>query len=425
MKAATISGVTLHIFSYVMLMNSLVWIYIYYHIPIWGYLGYTLDYSVGRHVAANCAAVILAIIAPKRMDSLTNFVLVLVSSSTLVALLSLYATRGYGAAYLISVLLFLWLVKGISSHVRFKIPQRNIPVWPIITISSFFLLTCAAWITLRGGLAKMQFSIADIYSLREDAMNTYFVGPFAYFINWAQKGFGTAVFALGVVQRSYILVLFSVCTQIFFYATLGQKMPIAMLAFVFAAIYISRNKTSALMLNWSIVFGIFLSAILVEWLGSDGTLLNSIFVKRIFFAPAESAVVHFEFFSTNNFTYFSDSFLRGIVEFPFQYTVMELISLEMTGETGLNPNIGVIATGYQHMGYLGLLLYAVISGLILSIFESISKGQPTWVSLSIAGLPMFILFTTSDMARVMLTHGGFVAMLIIILWPATLHARRL
>ena len=99
--------------------------------------------------------------------------------------------------------------------------------------------------------------------------------------------------------------------------------------------------------------------------------------------------------------------------------------MEMTGETGVNPNIGVIATGYQHMGYLGLLLYAVISGLILSIFESISKGQPMWVSLSIAGLPMFILFTTSDMARVMLTHGGFVAMLIIILWPASIHARRL
>lgn len=425
MKTSTLPQLSLHILSYVILMNALVYSYIYYQIPIWGYLGYEMDYSVTRHIVANFASVVLGLITPRKIDNLRSFVLVLVSSSTIVTLISLYAARGYEINYLISVLLFVGIVKTISSQVRFKIPQRKIPIWPVITISIIFIMICIAWIILRGGLGQMQFNILEIYSVREVAMSTFFVGPFAYFLNWAQKGFGTAIFALGLMKRSYILIAFAISTQIFFYATLGQKMPLAMLVFVVIAIYLSRSQLSAIALNGLIVFGLFLSAILFDWLGLQGLLMNSIFVKRIFFAPAEGAILHFEFFSENQFTYFSDSFLHGVIDFPFFNSVMELISIEMTGEIGINPNVGIIATGYQHMGYLGLFIYAITSALILSVFESISKGQPTWVLLSIAGLPMYILFTSSDLVRVMLTHGGLVAMFIIFLWPASTNLKKL
>lgn len=407
----------LHTLSYVILMNALIYSYLEYQVPFWGYLGYESDYSVPRLIVANIAVISLSFIVPKDMDSLSNFVLVFTASSIVVSILALYAARGFDITYLISVLVFILVIRAISSRLRFRIPSRNVPAWPIVTISILFIGMSVAWIIFRGGLGRINFQIADIYSVRSVAMDTYFVGAFAYILNWAQKGFGTALFALGIMRKSYGLIAFSLLIQIFFYATLGQKMPIAMLVFVFIAIYIAKNQTSAVFFNTILIFVLFVAAILVQLLGNEGLLLNSLFVKRIYFAPAESAIVHFQFFSENAHTYFSDSLLRGVIEYPYSNSIMELISFEMIGKTGINPNIGIIATGYQHLGYLGLLMYAVIAGIILSFCESLSKNLPLWVPLSVAGLPMYIMFSSTDMSRAMITHGGLIAMAILFFWP--------
>ena len=367
-----------HILSYVVLTNILVHSYVEYHVPIWGYLGYFVDYSPIRHIIANLGAVCLALLIPVRMVGLTSFTLTLVGSSTIAALLAMYATRGYSISYLISLLLFLLIVKLLATSLRFRIPPRKGSTVPIVAFTAGGLGVCVAWIVARGGLAHINFDIANIYSIREVAMERYFSGPFAYLLNWAQKGFGTALFALGLIKRSVVLVGFAVMVQVFFYASLGQKTPVAMLVFVVVAIFVWKYRPTAWSLNAVLIFLVLASEILFELLGYQGVVLNSLVVKRVFFATAEASILHFEFFSENAFTYFSDSILQGIVEYPFDLSVMDLISIMMTGESGVNLNVGIIATGYQNMGYPGLLLYAALSGLILAIFESLSKDLPSW-----------------------------------------------
>ena len=88
------------------------------------------------------------------------------------------------------------------------------------------------------------------------------------------------------------------------------------------------------------------------------------------------------------------------------------------GETGINPNTGVLGTGYMHIGYAGLLVYAIVSGLLLALFESLAKGLPQWVSLAVAGAPMYIMFTSTDLPIALMTNGGIVALLVLFLWPS-------
>jgi len=282
--------------------------------------------------------------------------------------------------------------------------------------SGGFFALCLTWIASRGGLSNLNFDISKIYSVREVALERYFVGPFAYMINWAEKIFGTTLFALGLVQGHMILIAFAVFGQVFFYAALGQKVPVAMLVFVIVGIAVTKYRISAWFLNLFLIFLIVISEFICEY----GLIEPfALFVGRVFFEPSISSVFFVEFFSENKFTFFSNSFLKGIIDYQYSADVFDLISIERLGDARMNPNVGIIATGYQHMGYLGLLFYAVLAGSILATFESLGKSTPNWVPLVIAGPSMYIMFTSVDMAVALVTNGGIIAMVILFLWPTT------
>jgi len=221
--------------------------------------------------------------------------------------------------------------------------------------------------------------------------------------------------AFGLARKSLALILFAMAGQTFFYATLAQKTPLAMIMFVFVSLYVARYRPRTYLLNTILIAVILVAVFLFDYMEKIEPI--ALIVNRFFFGPAGNNVVYFEFFSRNPFTYFSTTFLRSVVDYQYEISVFDLISIQRTGETGINPNVGVLGTGYQHMGYLGLLVYALLSGLILALMESLGKGLPRWVPLSIAGPSIYIMFTSTDLPVAMLTNGGIIALVILFLWP--------
>lgn len=404
----------MHVLSYVLLMNVLVYAYLEYQVPIWGYIGYTADYAVDRHIISNVGTVLLALIIPMRMSGLTSFILALVASSMLASMLALYAARGYSTGYLASVLIFVLIVRLLAEHVRFRIPPRKSSTTPILLVSAGTYGVCLAWIAARGGLSNMNFDLSRIYLMRDDASERYSVGLFAYLLSWGQKIFGTTVFALGIVKNSAFLISFVVLGHIFLFATLAQKSPLAMLVFVIAAIAVAKYRPMVSLLN-VLLISFIVAAIIIYENGAIEPL--ALIVMRVFFEPSGNSVFFFEFFSENKFTFFSTSFLKGIVDYPYDTNVFDLISMFRLGEARINPNVGILGTGYQHMGYFGLLFYAILAGLILATLETLGKGTPSWVPLAIAGPSMYIMFTSTDMTVALLTNGGIIAILMLFLWP--------
>ena len=413
-------SVTLHVLSYVLLTNVLIRTYLNYHMEYWGYLGYLENYSEYRHIVATVGAMLLAIIVPRRIKDLTSFTLVLVASSTVCALLALYAARGYSIWYLLFVGVVIIIVRGVS-RLKLEIPPRVGSIYPVKFLAVGGVSVSLLWIAMHGAFSSLSFDIYAIYSVRDFAMEQYFTGPFAYIMNWATKIFGTTTLALGIINRNPLYFFGGLASLILFYATLGQVTPLAMIVFVFAAIYAAHNQISAWFVNASLIAVVVISELLLDIFGVSGIVLNSIAVKRLFFGPADAMVLYYEFFSDNPFTYFSTTFLRGVVESPYDRPVLELIALVKTGDTELNPNVGILGTGYQHMGFLGLLIYAFLAGAVLALFNSLSRHLPAWVPMAIGGPSLYIMFTSSDFTRSLFTHGGLVALVILFLWPARMR----
>ena len=75
-------------------------------------------------------------------------------------------------------------------------------------------------------------------------------------------------------------------------------------------------------------------------------------------------------------------------------------------------NTGWIGSGYMNAGFLGMLLYAGIIGITLSIINIYSKIISTQVALSMVIIPFFAMMLSSDLPVAMLNHGIILSILL-------------
>ena len=138
----------------------------------------------------------------------------------------------------------------------------------------------------------------------------------------------------------------------------------------------------------------------------------------MFFDPATNNILYFEFFSQNEFLFFSNTFLKGLVEYPYDLHVFDMISFERTGHMEVNPNTGVLGTGYMQLGFAGLFLYAVLVGLLAALIEGFSKNLRPVIPVAVAGPTFFLMLTSTDLSTALLTGGLALAILLLMLLPA-------
>jgi hypothetical protein len=396
------------------LYSVLVYVYIAYNEPLWGYLGYQTDFSWVRYFTALIGVIIIKLITPLRMDGFSTFILSVFSTLTIVTMLSIYAARGFSFWYLLATLSYFWILTTLSQSIRFKFPPRQSSLLGIVIFSLGFLSLIILWVALKGGFNSMNFDVTQIYNLRREAESIYFVGPFAYINHWAVKVFAPILLALGIARRNYIFIFIAIAAEIIFYAVFTHKTAIAFVLFVFFSMWFVPKRSSsshfeiAILLVLSISIMIYLAGFIVPL---------ALVVNRVFFGPAHNNILYYEFFRDNQFTYFSNSFLVGVVDYPYAMHVRDLISIVRIGETGINPNTGVLGMGFMHLGYVGLLFYALVSSLLIIFIESISKYHPPWVPVAIAGPSFFILLTSTDISVALFTNGLAAAIIMLFFWP--------
>lgn len=405
----------LHYFVPLLFFNVLIYCYSIYNVPIWGYLGYTEDFSYIRYAFALVALGALLFFTPKRIKEFSDLVLVLTSSTVIVTMISVYAVRGYSFFYFFFVLIFYFILFFFGKRVSLYIPKRKSSVYPFLAISFFVVFLVIFNIARKGGFGRVSFSLIDMYDNRSGVFDIYFTGVFAYLNNWAIKLFVPAILAFGIIKKSTILIGFAVFSELLFFAVFSQKTPVLFLFFVPFCIWVGRGRFKSYHITLSfLTLFIFVSLVYEIW----GFLEPLAIVQnRAFFAPAINNVYFYEFFRDNGYVYFSNSFLSGIVDYPFFQHVFDLISISKTGDVGVNPNTGVLGTGYMHMGYAGLFLYSLLAGILLTVLNSLSRTIQPWVSLSLATPPFYIMMTSADFSVSLITNGLLLSIFILFFWP--------
>jgi hypothetical protein len=128
--------------------------------------------------------------------------------------------------------------------------------------------------------------------------------------------------------------------------------------------------------------------------------------------------VYYEFFSQNQWVFWSNSFASQFINYPYDLNPAQLIGSYMG--TGSHANNSFLATGYMHAGTAGIVAYSIFVGFLFRVIDSLAhKGLPPWVAVASILIPSQSLLVGADLPAALLTHGIGASVLILFLLRST------
>jgi hypothetical protein len=141
--------------------------------------------------------------------------------------------------------------------------------------------------------------------------------------------------------------------------------------------------------------------------------------------PAALNYMFYDFFSSwaNAFVYWSDSKLTlGLQSYPYELDVPHLIGMEYFGSEITGANTGWIGAGYAHLGFVGMLVYSVIVGLVIRQLDGYAKSFGLGFTLGVASAPLFAIMMSTDLPSGLLTHGMIAALIMFAILDVNIRA---
>ena len=142
--------------------------------------------------------------------------------------------------------------------------------------------------------------------------------------------------------------------------------------------------------------------------------ITDAFVRRVFFVPPFLDNVYHQYFSSN-FTYWGHGPL-GKYFYHLDYLngkgITMFIGEDIMNFKGLNANVGIITEGYFSMGYLGVIIHAIIFSSIIVYIKTLN------ISPYFYGIIFAYLFylNSSLLSTLLITHGLLFLLLVFTLF---------
>jgi hypothetical protein len=403
------------IFLYFLIKGSLDFIYCSYIFPIWGYMGFALCRSNDAIVISYVYVFLLSISVPVKIKTPSDFFLHILALCPLMPMLIIYAfsfaTHGYMAICMCSFFI-IWA----CAKVPFQLisPKSLYKGYKIaLCISIFFIALVTIHIIAKGGLRFFNLKLSKVYEFRRASAQVIAQGLFAYLNNWVFKVFNMFLLTWGLYKNKRIFIVISLLLQVFFFAISAHKSVLFSPILILLIRYISSKKQLPVLFSFFYLVGIWCSSVVFFIFNNLWPL--SLIVRRALFVPAFLNFKYYLFFQNNPLICFSNSvFLKRLIQYPYDLPVPLLISKFI----GHNPeswaNTGFLGTGYAQLGCFGVIIYSILIGFILRIVNNSTKTYPSWVGASLIAIPIFSVFTSSDLTTGLLTHG--LALGIFLLW---------
>lgn len=277
-------------------------------------------------------------------------------------------------------------------------------------------------IIVFGGISNFSLNFGDVYEFRA-ASSDRLPSIFGYLRPATTKVLLPIVMILAFVLRSPTLIAFTVFVCVAFFGYSHHKV-ILFASFTAVVLFLAmRRAKSSRMIGFLAVIlicGASLSVLYGWYITQEigATRLVSIVARRSIFVPVLLDALHIEFFSQNPFYYWSQSIVGlGIAARPFDINAQFMIGLEFFGNESMSANTGYIGAGYSNAGMIGVAVYGVVIGLVISYLNEYGKkvGHPLIVAV---GFTLIMgAMRGSDLPTIFMTHGLMLLIMFVIFFP--------
>ena len=346
----------------------------------------------------------------------------------------LSANKGIGISYILATIICFFVSYQIS-NIKIRLhsyhskrglftPQNYLKF--CIWLGIFTII----WIIINNGLEFVNFNFADVYLVRRDASDSR--GRLLNYILFNYVGILLGIgFAIAFSKRSIRSIIMLLIINIALFGFTSNKSYLFVGVFTFGIYFIlgTRRPKVNFILLLSAISIILTTLYLID---SKQGLWGTLFIRRYIFVPAYANFLYWDFFSSNPFAFWSDSKVGlSIIDSPYGIPTPQVIANHYSGvdfsdsvQQFNNTNTGWLGSGYGNAGFIGMLVYAVISGLVIKYINVLRDLVGSRVAISGVSFYFFaVFFTSSDLPAALLSYGFIALVIIMFLWrrPKTLN----
>jgi len=412
---------------------ALLWFgYARFIVPIYGYMGFEWTPNMVKVFESIVVLVLFALSLPSTVKRPSDFFIHVHFLLPVVPMLVLYSASDLPRAYMYFVILAFAVV---CLARKFKLPKIkgdmipiNRMIWGLLIIVAIYIIS----VILYGGLRYFNLNLLKVYEFRNVAAQNL-PGICGYFSPMVSKVLLPFILLLAVYRRKWLVVGLALAGSVMMFALTNHKGPLYypfLVLGIYYIMYIMRSRqrmVQMLLASYILIILVSLAPVLIN--NSEETeqplsriIIGSLLFRRACFVPAQLNFVYYDFFSTHPHTMLAQSkLIFGLVEYPYELDSSHLIGYHYYNNVLVGANTGWLGSGYMHFGFPGMLIYAMIISLLLSMVDTLAKRRELGISVAILFTPFFTLFLSSDLPTTMLTHGLLLAMFLF--WACRLKGR--
>lgn len=310
-------------------------------------------------------------------------------------------------------------------------PNIQFPISPslgrnkeILSFISYFISISVILITLFYNGLQINLNLNDVYDLRSEWSASGMPNIFNYYLPFAAR-ITPILLIITLKQRRVLLSSLLIFSQLVSFSFGGMKYTLFALA-LGILFYFFGQKVDAKKII--ICFSVFVGICLIECLLSNEQLpLLTIFtLRRTSFVPNQIGFYFFSFAQENDYLYYSGSFLRGFLNYPYQDSFPHIIGNYAFGLPDLGANTGLFAEGFSQIGWLSLPVYATLYIVSFRLYSACCRA---FKGTSLSHIPLLGVllyastFIDGAFFSVLLTQGAFLAALSLYILSQTVANR--
>lgn len=281
------------------------------------------------------------------------------------------------------------------------------------------ILFLIAWTVVSGAVSNFNLDPERVYDFRSNVSSALDIGVLAYVNLWIYKSFTIYLVCVCLEKKRYIWLLPILLVQAYFAGVTSHKsvffMPILTIGFWY---FLSRGQR---LYKIAIALAILVVAAALLSITSGYNGFAELAVRRTFYVPSGLTFAWFEYFYTHPYVLWSDKLLSAWIETQYTgFKIPNVVGEFIFIDPEVAANNGMVSAGFSHAGYLGVLAYALVLGVIVNLLNHFSRtGIPIWFTTALSIGPLRTAIADSDLPTAFLSHGIMISLLLLLM-----HRRR-
>ncbi len=303
----------------------------------------------------------------------------------------------------------------------YKLPRFSIPR-PVYNPNYFYIsliviVLLFAVITWASVGFKIDLGLENIYDRRHAARNVFQQqSAVSYIKGNLASALAPFAIAIGVARKKWLLFAAGLIAALIVFSVEGSRSAALLPVFIFALFPIILRYRQ--FFGFAVLGGmlLLLLASIASFVVAKNPSLPMIVSWRMLLVKGLLSSYYWDFFSTHDYMYYADGFLKGIIPNPYPLATPRLIGLTYFNSPETNSNANIFAAAFGDFGYLGMIFMTAVTAAYFRFIDSLSHNRGFLICVFMAGF-LGVKWTDVSFDTAILSHGTLLITILLILVP--------